>query len=137
MKHVLASFAVAALAQMCAITAHAHAGAVRPAQAQTADTTTIAAGTYELSVAFGGGLLEATLEIAYVRDSMTAVLKLGDHESPVKAGARRGNKLTLEPKSAGTDVRYELEFSGATVKGTFTYQGDTGTVTGKRRANRS
>jgi len=54
-----------------------------------------------MSIVFGGGLLDATLELAFVHDSLTAVLKLGEHDSPVKAGKRSGNKLTLEPKSAG------------------------------------
>lgn len=128
MKRALSLLAVALLTQIPGTEARAQA--TRTAQA--ADTV-IQAGTYELSIAFGGGLLEATLEIGFVKDSLTAVLKLGDHGSPVKAGARRGNKLTLEPTSPGMDVRYELEFAGPAVKGTFTYQGQTGTLTGKRR----
>lgn len=121
---------------VCPTAAAAQAASGHPAQVARADTV-IQAGTYDLSVVFGGGLLEATLELAYVGDSMTAVLKLGDHESPVKAGARTGNKLTLEPKSTAMNVRYELEFSGQNVKGTFTYQGEAGSVTGKRRGARN
>jgi hypothetical protein len=134
MKRALFFIAVAALTHLAAPGAIAQSGSATPAKASPADTG-IQAGTYELSVTYGGGLLEATLEIAYVRDSLTAVLKLGDHESPVKPGARRGNRLTLEPKSPAVNVRYELEFSGANVKGTFTYQGEPGNVTGKRRAS--
>lgn len=132
MKRALTLAALAILTQLTVRDASAQAVATRT---QPADTT-IQAGTYDLEITYGGGLLEATLEIAYVRDSITAVLKLGDHESPVKAGARRGSKLTLEPKSAGMDVRYELDFTGTTVKGTFTYQGQAGDVKGKRRVTR-
>lgn len=93
---------------------------------------TIRAGTWDLAMVFGGGNLEATLEIGYKGDTITAKLLLGDHESPVRAGKRAGNKLTLEPTSS-TDVRYELEFNADEVKGTFTYDGQSGELTGKRR----
>ena len=93
----------------------------------------IRAGTYDLAITFGGGNLEATLEIGYKGDTVTAVLKLGDHGSPVRAGKRTGNKLTLEPTSPAMDVRYELEFNADEVKGTFTYDGQDGALTGKRR----
>lgn len=93
----------------------------------------VRAGTYDLAIVFGGGNLEATLEIGYKGDTVTAALKLGDHQSPVRAGKRTGNKLTLEPTSASMDVRYELEFNADDVKGTFVYNGDKGELTGKRR----
>ena len=93
----------------------------------------IRAGTYDLAITFGGGNLEATLEIGYKGDTVTAVLKLGDHGSPVRAGKRTGNKLTLEPTSPSMDVRYELEFNADDVKGTFRYDGQDGALTGKRR----
>ena len=93
----------------------------------------IRAGTYDLAITFGGGNLEATLEIGYKGDTLTAVLKLGDHGSPVRAGKRTGNKLTLEPTSPSMDVRYELEFNADEVKGTFRYDGQDGALTGKRR----
>ena len=98
--------------------------------------TAIQAGTYDLAIVTGGGQIEATLEISYVRDSLTVKLLVGDHESPVKPGTRRGNRLTLEPQSAAINVKYDLEFKGNDITGTFVYQGDTGTVTGKRRAGR-
>lgn len=100
--------------------------------AQGADRP-IRAGIYELAITFGGGNLEATLEIGYKGDTVTAVLKLGDHGSPVRAGKRTGNKLTLEPTSPAMDVRYELEFNADEVKGTFRYDGQDGALTGKRR----
>lgn len=93
----------------------------------------IRAGTYDLAITFGGGNLEATLEIGYKGDTVTAVLKLGDHGSPVRAGKRTGNKVTLEPTSPAMDVRYELEFNADEVKGTFKYDGQDGALTGKRR----
>lgn len=93
----------------------------------------IRAGTWDLAITFGGGNLEATLEIGYTGDTVTAVLKLGEHDSPVRAGKRTGNKLTLEPTSPAMDVRYELEFNADEVKGTFRYDGQDGALTGKRR----
>ena len=93
----------------------------------------IRAGTYDLAITFGGGNLEASLEIGYKGDTVTAVLKLGDHGSPVRAGKQTGNKLTLEPVSPAMDVRYELEFNADEVKGTFKYDGQDGALTGKRR----
>lgn len=94
----------------------------------------IRAGTWDLAITFGGGNLDATLEIAYKGDTVTADLKLGDHGSPVRAGKRTGNKLTLEPNSPAMNVRYELEFNGDAVKGTFAYDGQNGELTGKRRS---
>jgi hypothetical protein len=93
----------------------------------------IRAGTYDLAITFGGGNLEATLEIGYKGDSVTAVLKLGDHGSPIKPGKPNGNKLTLEPASPSMNVRYQLEFNGDDVKGTFVYDGQDGELKGKRR----
>ena len=93
----------------------------------------IRAGTYDLAITFGGGNLEATLEIGYKGDSITTVLKLGDHQSPVKPGKRTANKLTLEPASPSMNVRYELEFNADEVKGTFVYDGQDGELKGKRR----
>ena len=93
----------------------------------------IRAGTYDLDITFGGGNLAATLEIGYKGDTLTAVLNLGDHASPVRAGKRTGSKLTLEPTSPAMDVRYELEFNADEVKGTFKYDGQDGALTGKRR----
>ena len=93
----------------------------------------IRAGTYDLAIAFGGGNLEATMEIGYKGDTITAKLKLSDHESPIRAGKRTGNKLTLEPLSPSMDLKYELEFNADDVKGSFTYDGQQGEVTGKRR----
>jgi hypothetical protein len=104
-------------------------------ESQARDTI-IRAGVYDLAITAGGGQMEATLEISYVRDSLKAVLKVGDHQSPVKPGARRGNKLALEPQSSALDVRYDLEFKGNELSGTFVYQGEPGTVTGKRRPGR-
>jgi hypothetical protein len=93
----------------------------------------IRAGIYDLAITFGGGNLEATLEIGYKGDSITTVLKLGDHDSPVKPGKRTGGKLTLEPASPAMNVKYELEFNADEVKGTFVYDGQNGELKGKRR----
>jgi hypothetical protein len=107
---------------------------ITPASAKAqAQDRPIRAGTYDLAITFGGGNLEATLEVGYKGDTVTTVLKLGDHQSPVRAGKRTGNRLTLEPVSPSMDVRYELEFNADEVKGTFRYDGQDGALTGKRR----
>jgi hypothetical protein len=102
------------------------------AEAQ-AQNRPIRAGTYDLAITFGGGKLEATLDIGYKGDSITAVLKLGDHGSPVRAGKQTNTKLTLEPVSPELNIRYELEFTADDVKGSFVYDGQNGELTGKRR----
>jgi hypothetical protein len=93
----------------------------------------IQAGTYDLSLAYGGGIVPATMEIGYKGDSITVSVKLGDHASPVKPGARTGSKLILESTNPSNDVRYELDFKGDEVTGKFRFQGENSTLTGKRR----
>jgi len=102
------------------------------ARAQSA--TGIQPGTYDLEITFGGGVLEGTLEVrAPSRDSIAVTLMVGGHQSPVRAGLRQGNKLALESTSPGQQIHYDLEFSGDTVTGPFTYGDGTGTVSGRRR----
>lgn len=90
-------------------------------------------GTYDLEVVFGGGTIEGRLEITAKGDSLVATMYVGDHQSPVRAGERKGNKLALVSTSPAMAVKYALDFSGDTVKGTFTYDGSDGAVSGKRR----
>jgi hypothetical protein len=78
-------------------------------------------------------VLEGTLVLTAAGDSLVATLHVGDHQSPVRAGTRQGNKLTLVSTSTAMDVGYTLEFNGDEVKGTFRYDGEPGSVTGKRR----
>lgn len=102
-------------------------------QAQSAPAT-IQPGTYDLQITYGGGVMEGTLEVrAPRRDSIAITLMVSGHESPVRAGRRQGNKLALESTSPGTTIHYDLEFSGETVSGPFTYGDGGGTVTGRRR----
>ena len=111
------------------ITAHA-----RPPIAPTpAPVAAIRAGTYDLEIAFGGGVLEGRLEITVQGDSIGAELFVGEHASPVKPTARDGDELTLESPKGEIAVRYRLRFDGDLVSGSFTYDGSDGTVTGKRR----
>ena len=93
----------------------------------------IPAGTYDLDITFGGGTMEGVLHIT-TQDSLQASLDVGDHHSPVRVGARRGNHLALESTVPGMDVHYDLEFQGQNVTGTFRYNGNTGTIAGRRRA---
>jgi hypothetical protein len=97
-----------------------------------AQSPAIRAGTYDLKVTFGGGVIDGTLVLTTVGDSLDAKLKVGEHDSPVRAGARRGSQLTLEP-AGSMQIRYQLDFKGDEVTGTFTYDGEPGTLTGKRR----
>lgn len=104
------------------------------AAAQGAPSATIRNGTYDLEIAFGGGVLQGQLDIAVTGDSTAATLKVGDHPSPVRAAERKANRLVLVSTNPGMDVRYELAFQGDAVSGTFTYGGQSGTLTGRRRA---
>jgi hypothetical protein len=96
-------------------------------------TNDIKPGTYDLEIVFGGGTLEGRLEITAKGDSLVATMHVGDHQSPVRAGERKGTRLALVSTSPAMAVKYALEFSGDAVKGTFTYDGADGSVTGKRR----
>ena len=98
-----------------------------PAQAHA-----IQAGAYDLSITFGGGVIPGKLTIGYVRDTLTAGMIVGEHESPVKPGAQKGNTLVLEGTSPAMKIRYELAFRGDSVSGTFEYDGQTGSVAGRR-----
>lgn len=108
---------------------HAQGGAP---PAPTRAPSAILTGTWALEITFGGGVLEGSLQLSTVGDSLVARLMVGDHQSPVRAGAREGNRLVLESASPGVDVRYVLEFRGEELTGTFRYGGDTGSVTGRR-----
>ena len=120
---VLASF-------LCATPAiHAQAS---PAASHGAPA--IRPGTYDLAITFGGGVIPGSLKIGYVKDSLTAGVIVGEHESPVKPGAQKGNTLVLEPASPGVKIRYELAFRGDSVTGTFEYEGQAGSVAGRRAA---
>lgn len=103
-------------------------GQGRPATA----TPAIRAGTYDLQITFGGGVLEGTLILGWVRDSVTATLMVGEHESPVHPARQDGSLLVLEG-APGLAIRYQLSFTADSVTGTFTYDGSDGTVAGRRR----
>ncbi len=72
--------------------------------------------------------------VAKRQAALKAQLKLGDHDSPVHAGERKGNKLALESTTPGMAVHYDLEFKGEQVTGSFTFNGESGTVSGKLRS---
>lgn len=97
-----------------------------------AQTSTIRTGTYDLEVAFGGGVTAGTLVLTTEGDSLGARLHVGEHDSPVHPTRPQGTRLILEG-NPGVKVRYQLDFKGDEVSGSFTYEGEAGTVTGKRR----
>ncbi len=102
--------------------------------AQNHGAETIRTGTYNLQIVFGGGVMDGTLTLAQTGDSLTARMKVGDHDSPVRAGERKGNRLALESSAPGVAVHYDLEFKGDQVTGSFTFNGDKGTVSGKLKS---
>lgn len=93
---------------------------------------TIRPGTYDLEITFGGGTLEGTLVVSQAGDSLGTKLMVGGHDSPVHLARRNGASIVLE-SDPGISIRYQLEFKGDEVKGTFVYDGQPGTVVGKRR----
>ena len=96
--------------------------------------TTIRPGTYDLEITFGGGILEGTLVVTQVGDSLGTRLMVGGHDSPVHLARRNGLNIVLE-SDPGISIRYQLEFRGDEVKGTFVYDGESGSVAGKRRGS--
>ena len=113
---------ILALLLGCGGAAHAQAG------------TTIRPGTYDLEITFGGGTLEGTLVLTQVGDSLGTKLMVGGHDSPVHLARRNGATIVLEG-DPGISIRYQLEFRGDEVKGTFVYDGAPGSVAGKRRGS--
>lgn len=93
----------------------------------------IRAGTYDIVVTYGGGELQGTLEIAYVRDSLTAALHVGEHNPAIRNIVVEGAKLTLTGGAEGMAMVYVLTFEGDSVSGTLVFNDADGTVKGKRR----
>lgn len=99
-----------------------------------AATAAIRPGTYDIELAIGGGVLNGTLEIIAVGDSLGAKISVGDHAPPpVRKITRVGTSLTIEAGADGVTVLYDLTFDGDGVGGKFTFNGDPGLITGKRR----
>jgi hypothetical protein len=95
---------------------------------------TITPGTYDIELAFGGGVMPGSIVIATAGDSLSARINVGDHAPPpVRKIKRNGSSLTVEAGADGVNVVYDLTFSGDDVSGKFTFNGDPGLVTGKRR----
>jgi hypothetical protein len=94
---------------------------------------TIALGTYDLEIVFGGGTIPGTLVLTTAGDSIDAKMSLGDHSPPIQSVKRSGSTLTLSGAGNGVTVTYELKFTGDQLAGKFVFNGDTGTLTGKRR----
>ena len=110
------------------------------AQSQSATTKPAAntsgeikAGVYDLEIAFGGGTMPGLLTVKQVNaDSLTATLKVGDHEPPpLRKLVRKGSTLHLEAGGDGLSVIYDLQFASDAVNGKFTFNGDPGIVSGK------
>ena len=104
------------------------------AQGTKAAAGTVKPGTYDLELAMGGGTLPGTLVLSAAGDSLTATMHVGDHDAPVRGLKRTGGHLVIDVGAEGMTVVYQLDFDGDAVKGTFTYNGDPGLVSGKRRA---
>ena len=106
-----------------------------PSTSATARPTgTIQTGIYDIELAIGGGTLPGTLELKPAGDSLSAVIKVGDHNPPpVTRIARTGSQLMISAGADGVNVEYRLTFTGDALAGTFTFNGDPGLVSGKRR----
>jgi hypothetical protein len=102
-------------------------------KAPTTATSAIRPGTYDLEVAFGGGVMQGTLELTTSGDSLTAKLHVGEHEPPVRSITRKGTHLLVDAGAEGMQLAYDFQFDGDAVSGSFTLNGDAGLVTGKRR----
>jgi hypothetical protein len=104
-------------------------------QAPKPASGTVKPGVYDLELAMGGGVLQGTLALTATGDSLTAKLHVGEHDAPpVRSLTRAGSHLVLTLGGEGTTVVYQLDFDGDAVKGSFTFNGDPGFVSGKRRA---
>jgi hypothetical protein len=96
-------------------------------------TVAIQPGTYDLEVVTGGGVVNGTLVLTAIRDSIDAKLHVGEHAPPISTITRKGEQLRLAGSGPGLRIVYDLTFSGSTVRGTFEFNDMSGTVTGTRR----
>jgi hypothetical protein len=127
-----ATFAAALILSATAVAAQTPATATSSKASTTSGT--IKPGTYDIELAIGGGVLNGTMEITAVGDSVAAKIAVGDHAPPpVRKIKRTGSNLTIEAGDVGVSVNYDLTFDGDAVGGKFTFNGDPGLVTGKRR----
>ena len=102
--------------------------------ATKAASGTITPGTYDNELAIGGGVMPGSIVITTAGDSLSARINVGDHAPlPVRKIKRNGSSLTVEAGADGVNVVYDLTFSGDDVSGKFTFNGDPGLVSGKRR----
>ncbi|HUQ83288.1 MAG TPA: hypothetical protein VM076_19195 [Gemmatimonadaceae bacterium] len=125
------TFAAALLVVAPAAFAQSSGAAVAASKSNTA---AIQPGMYDIELAIGGGTLNGTLELKQVGDSLAPTIRVGDHPPPpIKSVMRNGSALDIAAGDAGTNVAYKLKFNGETLSGTFTFNGDPGFVTGKRR----
>ena len=132
----IATFAAALVVGATAATAAAaQTPATQPATSSNASAArSIRTGTYDIELAIGGGVLAGTLEITPAGDSLTAKVAVGDHEPPpVRKITRAGANLMIEAGGDGIAVVYDLTFDGDAVSGKFSFNGDPGLVSGKRR----
>ena len=130
---MLRTATLAAAILLGAAVASAQAPATATSKA-AATAGTIKPGTYDIELAIGGGIINGTMEITAVGDSLGAKIAVGDHAPPpVRKIKRSGSNLTIEAGDVGVSVNYDLTFDGDAVGGKFTFNGDPGLITGKRR----
>ena len=90
-------------------------------------------GTYDLDLAIGGGVLQGSLALTASGDSLTGALHVADHDVLVRNLTRKGSSLTFDAGGEGMKIAYNIKFDGDSLSGSFTFNGDPGFVTGKRR----
>jgi hypothetical protein len=118
---------------LTAMTASAQAAAAPTKTTAASNSTAIRAGTYDLEVAFGGGVMQGTLALTAIGDSLTAKLHVGEHDPAIRSLTRDGSHVVLNASGEGMSLVYDLKFDGDALSGSFTFNGDQGLVTGKRR----
>lgn len=130
MLRILTIATAVVLAATPALTQAQSSAAAKPASTSSGE---IKVGVYDLEIAFGGGTMPGTLTVKQVNaDSLTATLKVGDHEPPpLRKLVRNGSALRLEAGGDGMNVIYDLQFTSDAVTGKFTFNGDPGLVSGK------
>lgn len=111
---------------------HAQAQSSPTPAATSSQGATVTPGSYDLEITFNGGVIEGLLVLKSEGDSLSATLTVGDHGSPIRSVTRKGSSLTLHGDPS-LNLRYELQFKGDELTGSFTFNDQQGTLTGKRR----
>lgn len=131
----LVTIVAALLVGATAVVAQTPSPASKSSKSAPNSSGTILPGTYDLDVAMGGGSIQGTLLLVAAEDSLAATIHVGEHAPPVRSLTRKGSQLVLRVGDEGMRIVYNFQFSfsGDSLSGTLTYNGDEGLVSGTRR----